>query len=218
MINGNGKETYRQIRKIKGNLYAGRIYFKAADTDGITVESAGTQEKLGFQAYEQDGVLYLRTNKIVIINSGMGKGSITVTMPEGQAFEEIHLFLKAAELHADRLCADKLEVENSAGQVCIQNFSVKEARFECGAGSLSGNGDAAERIEAVCGVGEVDLKLKGSRDDYNYDLECGIGAIKCGGDQYSGIGRAVHLDHHASKKIKAACSIGQINISYAAEL
>jgi len=49
MFNGNGKETYQQIREIKGNLYAGRIYFKTAETDEITVESVGTNEKLGFQ-------------------------------------------------------------------------------------------------------------------------------------------------------------------------
>ena len=53
MIDGNGREACRQIRAIEGRLFAGRLCFKTVDTDEITVESAGTQEKLGFRAYER---------------------------------------------------------------------------------------------------------------------------------------------------------------------
>lgn len=170
------------------------------------------------KAYEKNGVLYLQTNKKVLISNNIAKGSIIVRILQNQVFEEIDLFLKAGKLDADRLIADKLEVKNSAGQVCIKNFSAKKAQFECGAGSLCGKGDAAEKIEVNCGVGEVNLKLKGNKNDYNYDLKCGIGEIRCGNDQYSGIGRKIYLDHRASKKIEVACGIGQIDIDYVAEV
>ena len=215
MFNGNGKETYQQIREIKGNLYAGRIYFKTAETDEITVESVGTNEKLGFQAYEKGGVLYLQTKKIVIVKRDIRKGSITITIPQRQTFEKIKLFLKIAELDADRFYADKLEVNNAAGQMRIQDFSAAEARLECGAGAMSARGNTSKKIEVACNVGEVSLELKGRKNDYNYDLECGIGTIKCGNDQYSGIGRLMHLDNQASKQVKVACSIGQVSIGYA---
>ena len=160
----------------------------------------------------------MQTNKVVIVKRDIGKGSITVTVPQGQVFEEIKLFLKNAELDADRLCADKLEVNNAAGQVRIQDFSAAEARLECGAGAMSVRGDTTKKIEVACAVGEVSLELNGRKSDYNYDLECGIGTIKCGNDQYSGIGRLMHLDNQASKQVKVACSIGQVSIGYAAEL
>lgn len=215
MLNENGREVYRQIREIKGKLYAGRIYFKTADTDEITVESTGIHEKLGFQSYEKDGVLYLQMNKKIMIGSKMSEGMLTVTMPRYQMYERIDLSLKTGEVDADGLNADFLKVENSAGHVSLHDFSAKKAQFECGAGTLSGQGNVAGNIEIDCGVGEVDLTLKGNKNEYNYDLDCGIGEIQCGGDRYSGIGREIHLDNQASKTITVHCGIGQIDIDYA---
>lgn len=218
MLNGNGKAVYQQITSIKGKIYAGRVYFKTAATDEITVESKDTHEKLGFQAYEEDGVLYLKTNKKVKNKNDIGKGSITVTLPEKQTFDKIDLTLKAGELNADEFSADDLEIKNGAGKVFVKDFTAKKAEFESGAGSLSGTGDVSEKMDIDCGVGEIDLKLKGSQNDYNYDLECGIGEIQCGDNRYSGFGREVHVDNQASKEMKIDCGIGQITISYATEM
>lgn len=219
VIEGNGKAVYQHITNMKSNIYAGTVYLKTADNTGeIMVESVGISEKLGFYAYEQDGTLYLKTNKKIKNTNNIGKGSITITIPANMKFDEIDLTLKAGELKADKLVAGKMEVKNGAGKVYLQDFTADNAEFECGAGSLSGNGDATEKIKVDCGVGEVDLKLKGSKKDYNYDLECGIGEITCGDDRYSGFGKEVHLDNKASKNMEIDCGIGQINIDYVTEL
>ena len=94
MIDGNGREACRQIRAIEGRLFAGRLCFKTVDTDEITVESAGTQEKLGFRAYERDGVLHLQTARRSV---HCEKGSITVTLPEGVSRGEIDLEPQASK-------------------------------------------------------------------------------------------------------------------------
>ena len=154
MINGNGAENYRQISSIKGNLHAGRLQIKTSDTDAITVESTGTSDRLGFQAYEQGGVLYLQTNKTAI---AMENGLITVTVPGDRTFDEIALELSVGELHADQLRANRLTVESGAGQAVIQYFTVRNARFVCGVGALSGQGDAAETLEVSCGIGQVNI-------------------------------------------------------------
>ena len=214
MIDGNGREAYRRIRAIEGRLFAGRLCFKTADTDEITVESAGTQEKLGFRAYERDGVLYLQTARRSVHYE---KGSITVTLPEGVSLGEIDLELKAGELTADSLRAERLTVVSDAGQVSIRDFSGKNVRFECGAGAFSGSGGAAETLAVTCGVGAVELRLKGSRRDYAHTLRCGIGEIRCGGERYSGFGNQVCLEPQAPKRLTAECSIGQIDIRYEAE-
>ena len=217
MLNGNGKAVYQGIKSIEGKIYAGRVYIKTADTDEITVESKNTHPKLGFQAYEEDGVLYLKTNSNGT-KKNIGKGSITVTLPEKQTFEDIDLKLSAGELNADQLNADELDVKTGAGEVFVKNFSAKEAKFKCGAGQMTGTGDVTESMDVKCGVGETDLKLKGKQEDYNYDLKCGIGEIQCGGRSYSGLGREVQLDNQASKKMNVECGIGQITIDFVTEL
>lgn len=217
MLNGNGKAVYQKIKAIKGKIYAGRVYFKTADTDEITVESKNTHQKLGFQAYEEDGVLYLKTNKTGT-KKNIGKGSITVTLPEKQIFEDIDLKLSAGELNADQLSADELEVKTGAGEVFVKNFAAKNAEFKCGAGQMTGTGDVTESMDVKCGVGETDLKLKGKQEDYNYDLKCGIGEIQCGDRSYSGLGREMQMDNQASKKMNVECGIGQITIGYVTEM
>ena len=218
MINGNGKAAYQQIKKIKGKIYAGTVYFKTAATDEITVESKETHENLGFQAYEKNGILYLKTNDKVRTKKNIGKGSITVTLPKSQRFEDVNLILKAGELNMDEISADELEVKSGAGEVFVENFTVNKAEFECGAGSISGAGDVANTLDIDCGVGEINLKLKGNQNDYDYDLECGVGEIKCGKDTYSGFGKDVYLDNQGSKKMNLECGIGQITIDYVTEL
>ena len=73
----------------------------------------------------------------------------------------------------------------------ILEFQAGEAEFVCGAGSVTASGDAGKKLEADCGVGELLLNLKGVKEDYNYDLECGIGEIRCADESYSGFGKDI---------------------------
>mgnify|MGYP000075616848 FL=1 len=71
-----------------------------------------------------------------------------------------------------------------------------------------------KRIDADCGVGEINLKLKGNQNDYNYDLDCGIGEIQCGDYSFSGFGRENSIDNGADKKMDIDCGIGSINVTF----
>lgn len=70
------------------------------------------------------------------------------------------------------------------------------------------------KLEADCGVGELLLNLKGVKEDYNYDLECGIGEIRCADESYSGFGKDYTIDNHAAKNMEIECGIGQITVKY----
>jgi len=48
---------------------------------------------------------------------------------------------------------------------------------------------SAKKISGECGLGELDLTMTGTQEDYNYDLECGVGNLDVGSDSYSGLGR-----------------------------
>ena len=96
----------------------------------------------------------------------------------------------------------------------ILEFQAEEAEFVCGAGSVTASGDAGKKLEADCGVGELLLNLKGVKEDYNYDLECGIGEIRCADESYSGFGKDYMIDNHAAKNMEIECGIGQITVKY----
>ena len=215
VLEGNGKASYKDIKEIKSNVYAGNISLKSkSDVNEITVESTDTHKKLGFRAFEKDGVLYLTSNKKIKKSNNIGKGTITVTIPENMELNEVELNLKAGKLKADQIRTGKLEVNAGAGEVNILDFQAEQAEFQCGAGSVTASGDAGKKLEADCGVGELQLNLKGAREDYNYDLECGIGEIVCGDKSYSGFGKDYTIDNHAAKDMEIDCGIGQITVKF----
>lgn len=215
ILEGNGAMTYQNIRRIKSSLYAGRVNIQSrTDTDEITVESKGLSGRLGFKAFEKEGTLYLTSNKKIKNTNNIGKGTITITIPQDRQFEEVELNLKAGELKADQILAKHMEVNAGAGEVSILDFETEKAEFQCGAGTVGATGDVTRKIEADCGVGEIDLKLKGNKEDYNYDMECGIGEITCGDESYSGFGKDLSIDNQASKEMEIDCGIGQITIKY----
>ena len=215
ILENNGKASYKDINSIKSNVYAGSIHLKkGTGTDVITVESIDINEKLGFRAFEKDGILYLTSNKKIKKSNNIGKGTITVTIPENMAFNEIELNMKAGKLKADQIRTNNLEVNAGAGEVNILDFQAEQAEFVCGAGSVTASGDAGRKLEADCGVGELLLNLKGVKEDYNYDLECGIGEIRCADESYSGFGKDYTIDNHAAKNMEIECGIGQITVKY----
>ena len=56
--------------------------------------------------------------------------------------------------------------------------------------------------------------LKGVKEDYNYDLECGIGEIRCADESYSGFGKDYTIDNHAAKNMEIESGIGKITVKY----
>ena len=70
------------------------------------------------------------------------------------------------------------------------------------------------------GTGTVTVERQANlkQKDYNYDLDCGIGEIRCGDDSFSGFGREKSIDNGADKKMDIDCGIGSINVAFMEQL
>ena len=69
---------------------------------------------------------------------------------------------------------------------------------------------SARKTDGECGLGELDLTLTGTQEDYNYDLECGVGNLDVGSDSYSGLGREKSISNKgADRKLNLECGIGK---------
>ena len=58
------------------------------------------------------------------------------------------------------------------------------------------------------------MTVDGCKEDYNYDISCGIGEVVCGDSRYSGIGHDEHIDNHAAREMNLDCGIGQIIVQF----
>ena len=86
--------------------------------------------------------------------------------------------------------------------------------LECGAGEAVLYGDALREAKIECGVGSVYYTASGSQEDYNYEVECGIGSVTVGGDTYSGLGNKRKIHNGGSKKMEIECGIGLVDVSF----
>lgn len=144
----------------------------------------------------KDGILEIKNNKK--LNKSDSKSRITIYLPEDVELEEADIQVGAGIVDVTGLIAKNVEFNFGAGNVNMQNISVKNnAKIECGAGQaiiknselanadieagvgkLVYSGDLTGNTQIDCGVGDVELELTGDAEKYAIHTEKGIGDIK----------------------------------------
>ena len=112
---------------------------------------------------------------------------------------------------------------SKARKVCVsypkdvkfKKLDIKKADLQIGTGSMTFADLSAEETDGECGLGELDLTMTGAQEDYNYDLECGVGNLDVGSDSYSGLGRENHISNTgADRKLELECGMGNVSVSF----
>lgn len=142
------------------------------------------------------------------------EGVIVIQIPPETKPEEISLEIGAGVLNVENIQTKELEVEVGAGEVTIERFQAEEFQLECGAGEAEIRYGDAKEIQIDCGVGTVTYYASGRKQDYDYDLQCGIGALTVGGDSYSGLGSERKIQNNGNKKMNIECGIGVVDVIF----
>lgn len=163
--------------------------------------------------------------------SVMSKGvTVVLSIPEGFIFDDADIDTGAGKVEIEELSADDLKLSLGAGEVQIKNLTANmSADIDGGAGELTIEGGLLRNLELDMGVGELNLKsriegrseldygigetnltLLGSREDYQIELDKGIGSAYLEGenmknDSIYGAGK---------NKIEIDGGIGDINIGF----
>ena len=122
---------------------------------------------------------------------------IELTIPEDFAFENLDIDLGAGTIKADNLIADSANIAVGAGslriksltaksksfysidtgELIIEDLTARDANINCGVGNLKASGIINGDSYVTCGIGNVDLDIDGEEEDYNYNVDCGIGTV-----------------------------------------
>lgn len=216
------------------SLELGACEFEVREWDGTTYRVTA-QNVPDLKCFEQNGTLYVKSVRRHWRPAA--KHSVTLYIPEGVRFELVKLELGAGkgtmkgltaeemtvqvgagELTCRDLTADKLRLEIGAGQADLQNCSAQDARFEVGAGKLSYDGNIDGDLDVSCALGNIELSIAGSYQDYDYDIEAALGNITIdqqgeGRITFSGISEK-RVDNDAGKKMDLECAMGNIDINF----
>lgn len=142
---------------------------------------------------------------------------VCISYPEDVKLQELEIEMGAGTVYLNRdIETEKLSVEMGAGEFESKNpVTAREADLEIGTGSMTFADLSARKTDGECGLGEMDLTLTGTQEDYNYDLECGVGNLDVGSDSYSGLGREKSISNKgADRKLNLECGMGNVSVDF----
>lgn len=221
---GSGVETLE--------IEAGGCEFRTevSGDDSFYVEASDSGK---FQAYLENGTIYIRTTTGSGVWNSWNSCKVKLYVPAGYHYREVDIDLGAGVLEFEGLDADKvslgvgagqiiagglkaesLEVEIGMGQIELKDMKVKELEAEVGMGALLAEGTVDGDVDASCSMGNVDMKLTGSQQDFNYELDGAMGNIDLGAESYSGLGISKKIDNGAPKSMEIECAAGNISIKF----
>lgn len=131
-----------------------------------------------------------------------GNVKLVVTVPEGFVFQDADISTGAGRVTVDTLAANTLNLSLGAGETKIGSLTAAaKAHIEGGAGALTVNGGALHNLDCDMGVGNVmltskitgnssidygvgqaELVLLGSGEDYQIHLDKGVGEATIDGE------------------------------------
>lgn len=175
----------------------------------IKVQNAGS-----YQGYVKDGTFHIRSIRKTTFRDGI-KCRIKLYVPENFTFEEVELALGAGQINwKSAVRASEMEIELGAGEIILKELAVGKLTAEVGAGSLEAAGDIREKADVTCAMGNIDLKLDGAEDSFNYEVDVAMGNVEIDGKTYSGLATEKDIDNNAARDISAECAMGNISISF----
>lgn len=231
-------ERYRlegNVEKLEVRVGGCVFQVKTSEDDSFSVETRNTRK---FQAYIADDTLYIISTTGSVNNwNELRDVSITLYVPEGYRYHEAELEMGAGSLTYPSLQADSASVSVGAGKIELQSAQVKELEIEVGAGQAEvtdmqvakldvevgmgeflGDGSIDGNVKMDCSMGNLELRVTGRQEDFNYEIEGALGNISLegasGAQSFGGFARERSIDNGADKEMEISCSMGNITIGF----
>lgn len=188
------------VGEMQSFALSGEISSLSVDLSGaeFTIQTADKFEVESNHKYisvkEDNGKLRIKETKKFFATSPKGI-KVILSIPENFVFYDVMIDTGAGKMKIDALACDVLELSLGAGKADIKNLTANsQSKIDGGAGELNIDGGKLcnlsldmgvgkltlkSRIEGESeldyGVGETDLILLGSKNDYRIELDKGIG-------------------------------------------
>lgn len=221
------------IKNLELTLGAGQFYIREKDTDdgsiSILVQGVGDCDY-----YTNGDTLYVESFKgNHFMGEDLSQNQIIIDIPKGSFFDEVELTCGAGAAEIDHITANKLEIEAGAGEVMVNfadvtkfsanigagrvetsDMTAREVDLEVGMGECIYHGKSLRELDAECALGNMEIIVEGSEEDYNYEIECAAGNIDLGGRSITGLSAEQTIDNGAPGTIELSCNMGNITVSF----
>ncbi len=229
-----GSESFdpEQVRDLAVQA-GGCIFEMETSPDGLFYVTAEGVRK--FRCYLEEGTLHIEAEdaRVGIGIDTSAIGTVTLYAPEGHSYGEVEMEAGAGTVYVNGLKAGEVSLEAGAGVIEAKDIQAREMELSVGAGQISLYGMDVESLDAetglgeltargrigadaslACSMGNIELELEGSQQDFNYRLEAAAGEIELGTEHCSGLASERWIDNGAGKTLEAECAMGSIQILF----
>ena len=215
-----------EISDLNIQINAADFYIK--EGNGFSVES----NLKNLEVDEKNGCLTLKDlTKIKLNGSNAYENAVlTIYVPAGMAFDNVNIKTGAGRFTVDSLSAATIgfelgagdvtiskliaeksaNIEGGAGRITISNGAIKDLALKMGMGQLNLTAALTGDSELELGVGESNITLLGSKDDYELDIEKGIGNITVDGKNVTDFGSS----GNGANEVDIHGGVGVINVRF----
>lgn len=137
-----------------------------------------------------------------------------ITLPTDFQFQKVDIELEAGMLHAQDIQADNMKLEAGAGGIQITGGKAGLLSMEVKAGGISYDGSVGRKVKAECKAGDIEMRLDGQREDFNYNIECSLGTVEIDGKTWSGINIDSTYKNDGFKDMDLECKTGSILVEF----
>lgn len=210
-INNKVFEADREIDDLKIDVHKANIQFYIKD-DIETIQIDANQLYSGFEIYQKG-------DKIVIEQpfywwyQNYEQANINVYIPRDHALDKVKIHSGVGDVTINNLVADEIKVSHSFGKLTMNDVKSPDINIDASMGKTDLNRvEVLDKIDVDSSFGSVDIRLKGSESEYNYDVDVAFGRAKVGREVFSGIADTKSHGNDGQKKIDVDCSFGSVNI------
>lgn len=194
--------------------------WKIQSNTGLPVEISGKLEIFGIDIPYNPWTLLDNDrvpNIAITIPADFTSENININMDAGCIYadsistREAEIDVNAGYLHVKNLVAgNKSHLSVGTGELIIDNIYAKDISLENDVGVIQATGSLLGDSYAKNGVGSIRLNLVKEIDDYNYDIDCGIGSVTIEGDRYTN----TFIDNDAENNLSMECEAGNITVEH----
>lgn len=219
-----------EIRNLDLTLRSCEFEILESEDDQIRAEIEEGKEEY-FSLKVKDGTLHI--NDIRKNKNHLKAVHVNLWVPSDCVFDHIDVTVGAGDVQISRLAANTINIEGGAGKIkaktlianneldaeigagdfYITEASLGETDIDCGVGrfkigtcTLNGNADISG------GVGDVNIGIVGEKEDFNYELSCGMGELEVFDESYTSLGKDKEIDNGARYTISLECGVGRVNV------
>ena len=204
--------NFEDIRSIEVKLNEVDLDVSASESSLVSVSMDEQAENMGVKVSQEGSRLIVLQSKAQ--DFWEEQGLVQITVPAGMVFDEIDCENDAGNCRLDGIQTADMEIHTDAGNMEVLQASAGKLDISVDAGTAYYQGAVSEMADIESGLGTVELLLDGAEEDFNYQIEVGMGSVEINGKSDSGMGVELRRDNGAAKKMNLEVGMGNAVVNF----